>query len=108
VIDRKDLAHAPAPCAPEDDGWVLVRDLSASIARVDLQNVRDSPSIEHLEAKLIASRNGLCVESMAGQVEGDPPKDLNPRGRPAALRRSVDFVLSDRATDRRWGFRCTP
>lgn len=108
VIDHEDLAHPPAPCAPEDDGWVLVRDLSASIARVDFQNVHDSPSVEHLEAKLVASRNGLCIESMAGQVEGDPPKDLNPRGRPASLRRSVDFVLSDRATDRRWGFRCTP
>jgi hypothetical protein len=108
VVRHDEVARTPAPCEPEQDGWVLVHDVNPSVAKVEFSNVADPPAVERLEARLVAGPDGVCVDAMAAQVEGDPPRDLSPRGTPARTRRAIELALTDRATDRRWGFRCTP
>ena len=105
IVPRNALAHAPRPCDPDETGWVLVQDVSPSIGRVEL-GIPDAPALGHLEARLVAGPTGLCVDGLAAQVDGDPPEEIGPHGLP--LRRGVTLAVTDRATDRRWGFRCAP
>jgi hypothetical protein len=108
VIDRAAFFHAPRPCEPDEDGWLLVHNVNPSVANFEFTAVPSPPALGKVEARYIASSGGLCLDALAGQVEGDPPKDLRPRSVHAPSRQSVELALTDRATDRRWGFRCTP
>jgi hypothetical protein len=108
VIPRSEFIRAPRPCGPDEDGWVLVRALTPTFARLEFPSVAAPLATTKAEARLIASAGGLCIDALAAQVEGDPPKDLRPRTGIAPARQSVALALTDRATDRRWGFRCTP
>lgn len=109
VIGRMDLVRTPRPCASDEDGWLLVNsEVNSSVWRLEFTGVASEPTVNKLEARFIASSAGLCVDALAGQVEGDPPKDLRPRNVHAPSRPSVGLALTDRASDRRWGFRCTP
>jgi hypothetical protein len=107
VIPRAERIRAPAPCGPDDDGWLLIHDFT-SVARFEFSGIASAPATTKVEARLIAGSGGLCIDAIAAQVEGDPPKDLRSRNRSAPVRQSVELALTDRATDRRWGFRCTP
>lgn len=108
VVTRDQLAHAPRPCELEEDGWVLVHDVSPSIARVEFTHVTETPSVARISARLKLGTRGLCLDAMAAQVEGDPPRDLKMRGVPTWPSRTLSLALSDRVSDRRWGFRCAP
>jgi hypothetical protein len=107
VVPRSERVRAPRPCGPDEDGWLLIHDFS-SVARFEFPGIAVAPGVAKIEARLIASSHGLCVDAIAAQVEGDPPKDLRARNVNAPPRQSVELALTDRATDRRWGFRCTP
>ena len=107
MVSTDALAQPPRPCEPQDDGWVLIHDVSPSIGKVEFVESSESPSASHLEARLIAGPNGLCIDSIAAQVDGDPPKALVRKGATSSKpRRLLPLVLTDRATDRRFGFRC--
>jgi len=108
VLPRAALARTPRPCGPDEEGWVLVREISPSFTRVELENVSESPGIAHVEVRLVANEDGLCLDAVAAQVEGDPPRDLRPSGSPPRLRGGAPLALTDRANDRRWAFRCHP
>jgi hypothetical protein len=107
VIPRTERIRAPRPCGPDEDGWMLVHEFTP-FARLEFPGLVSPPTTTKVEARLIAGAGGLCVDALAAQVEGDPPKDLRPRSGSAPARQSVVLALTDRATDRRWGFRCTP
>lgn len=107
VIPRSERVRAPRPCGPDEDGWLLVHDFT-SVARLEFPGVSSAPATTKVEARLIASPAGLCIDALAAQVEGDPPKDLRTKNRSVPVRQSVELALTDRATDRRWSFRCTP
>ena len=107
MVSTDALAQPPRPCEPQDDGWMLIHDVSPSIGKVEFVESSESPSASHLEARLIAGPNGLCIDSIAAQVDGDPPKALVRKGATSSKpRRLLPLVLTDRATDRRFGFRC--
>jgi hypothetical protein len=108
VVTRDQLAHAPRPCEPEEDGWVLVHDVSPSVAKVEFTHVGETPSVARVSARLKLGTRGLCLDALAAQVDGDPPKDLKVRGVPTWPSRTATLALSDRVSDRRWGFRCAP
>ena len=108
VVSPDALTHTPDQCEPEADGWVLVHDVNPSVAKTDFENVSESPTIGRLEARLVANQGGICLDSLAAQVDGDPPRDLKSRGAVTRSRRGAPLALTDRATDRRWGFRCAP
>ncbi len=108
VVARSELAHAPRPCDPEEDGWVLVHDVSPSVAKIEFSHVSEMPSVTRVAARLRLGTRGLCLDSLAAQLDGDPPKDLKMRGAPAWPARTATLALSDRVSDRRWGFRCAP
>jgi hypothetical protein len=108
VIPRAALARPPRACGLDEQGWVLVRDVSPSVAHVEFTDVPRPPSAGHLEARLIAGQSGLCIDALAAQVEGDPPRALRARRAPTSSPKGAPLALTDRATDRRWGFRCTP
>ncbi len=108
VVTRSELARAPRPCEPEEDGWTLVHDVSPSIAKVEFSHVSETPSMTRLTARLKLGSRGLCLDALAAQLDGDPPKDLKMRGAPAWPARTATLALSDRVSDRRWEFRCAP
>ncbi|HEX3596845.1 MAG TPA: hypothetical protein VHU80_17170 [Polyangiaceae bacterium] len=108
VVTRTELAHAPRPCEPEEDGWVLVHDVSPSVAKLEFTHVSEMPSVARVAARLKLGTRGLCLDALAAQLDGDPPKDLKMRGAPAWPARTASLALSDRVSDRRWGFRCAP
>jgi hypothetical protein len=108
VVPHDALSHTPRPCEPDESGWVLEYALSPSVAKLDLTNTTETPAVTRLEARLIAGPHGLCLDSLAAQVDGDPPKNLRPAGAGSRPRRGALLALTDRATDRRWGFRCAP
>jgi hypothetical protein len=108
IVRREELARAPRPCDPEEDGWVFAYDVSASIAKLEFAHVTETPSITRLTSRLKLGTRGLCLDALAAQVDGDPPKDLKTRGAPSWPARSTTLALSDRVSDRRWGFRCAP
>lgn len=102
------LARPPRPCEAQEDGWVLIHEVSPSIGKVEFVESSESPSAGRLEARLVAGPNGLCIDSFAAQVDGDPPKALVKKGTAASrVRRLLPLALTDRATDRRFGFRCS-
>jgi hypothetical protein len=108
VVSRDALSHAPRPCEPEEDGWVLPHDVSPSVTKIDFTNLAEAPAVARLEARLVAGPGGLCLDALAAQVGGEPPRDLAPRGEPGRTRRGTPLTLTDRATDRRWEFHCSP
>lgn len=107
VVPRSAISRAPAPCGGAHDGWILVHDVSPSVAKIEVTNLTVPPSMQRLEARLIAGPLGLCLDALAAQVEGAAPKNLGAHGAPLHSR-SVPLALTDRATDRRSGFRCAP
>lgn len=107
VVPRNAMSRAPVPCSGARDGWVLLHDVSPSVAKIEVTNIAAPPSMQHLEARLIAGPLGLCLDALAAQVEGEPPKSLPARNL-LSRARSVPLALTDRATDRRFGFRCAP
>jgi hypothetical protein len=107
VVPRTERIRSPKPCGPDEDGWMLVYDFTP-FARFEFPGLASAPATTKTEARLIASSAGLCVDALAARVEGDPPKDLRARNANAPARQSTELALTDRATDRRWGFRCTP
>ncbi len=108
VVHRDVLAHSPRPCDLDADGWVLTYDVSPSVGRIDFTNTRENPSIGRVEARLLLNDDGLCLDSLAAQVDGDPPKRLEPTAASSNTHRGAELTLTDRATDHRWGFRCSP
>jgi hypothetical protein len=108
VVPHDALSHAPRPCEPDESGWVLVHEVSPSVAKLDFVNATETPAVTHLEARLVAGPGGLCIDSLAARVDGDPPKNLRPAGVAGRTGRGALLALTDRATDRRWGFRCAP
>jgi hypothetical protein len=108
VVSHGELSHPPRACEPQDEGYVLLYEVNPSVAKIDVVDSSEHPGIGHFEAKLIAGPHGLCVESIAAQVDGDPPKTLVVRPTTTShARRPLPLVLTDRATDRRWGLRCS-
>jgi hypothetical protein len=108
VVTRSELARAPRACEPEEDGWTLVHEISPSVAKLEFTHVSETPSVTRLSARLKLGTRGLCLDALAAQLEGDPPKDLKMRGAPAWPARTATLALSDRVSDRRWEFRCAP
>lgn len=107
VVSRDATAHAPAPCDPEQDGWVLLHDISPSVGKVVMSGGSEGPAMHRLEARLIAGPHGVCLDALAAQVDGEAPRSFVSRSLPSRSR-SVGLALTDRATDRRFGFRCAP
>jgi hypothetical protein len=87
---------------------MLVNDVSPSVAKVEFSHVSETPSMTRLSARLKLGSRGLCLDALAAQLDGDPPKDLKMRGAPAWPARTATLALSDRVSDRRWEFRCAP
>ncbi len=107
VLPRGSTSHAPPPCASDRDGWLLLHEVSSSVAKLDVTNVTDPPAMHHLEARLLAGDGSLCLDALSAQVDGDPPAEITPT-HSAPRSRAAPLALTDRSTDRRWGFRCTP
>ncbi|HEX7668252.1 MAG TPA: hypothetical protein VF395_01645, partial [Polyangiaceae bacterium] len=108
IVPRDALSHLPRPCEPDENGWVLVHEVSPSVAKVSFVGASETPAVKTVEARLIAGPGGLCVDTLAAQVDGDLPRNLRPTASAPRTRPGTLLTLSDRATDRRWGFRCTP
>lgn len=107
VLPRGSTTRTPPPCSSDRDGWLLVHEVSSSVAKLDVTNVTDPPETHRLEARLVAGEGSLCLDALSAQVDGDPPAEIVPT-HPATRSRSAHLALTDRSTDRRWGFRCTP
>jgi hypothetical protein len=101
------LLSVPPPCEPDDEGWVVVHAVSPSLSNVDFVDGADSLRAAHFEARLLVSRNAICTDALAAQLEGGPLQHL-PSARSVTERPTIPLSLTDRATDRRWEFRCSP
>lgn len=107
VVPRDWRLDVPRPCEPDEDGWVLVDAVNPSVTSLDFAGGAEGVHAERLEARLIVGRSGLCVDALAAQVDGEPIRSIRPRGRLFAERPTVPLSLTDRSSDRRWGFRCS-
>jgi hypothetical protein len=108
VIDHGALSRAPSPCEPDEDGWVIPYSISPSITKIDFSGTNEPPSLARLEARLVVHDGAVCLDALAAQVDGGPERDtFSPRAS-AKQKRSVELALTDRATDKRLGFRCAP
>lgn len=109
IVPREALRSAPRPCEPDEDGWVLPYDeINPMTVHLQLENVSDPPALAHVDARLVAGPSGLCVDALAAIVDGPPPTALRATHPDARARRGSPLTVSDRTTDRRWGFRCAP
>jgi hypothetical protein len=105
------LAQTPAVCGPEADGWLLEGE-APIMPYLDFAGGADAVRSRKVEARLLVSAFGVCIEALSAQAETDVPDGLG-RGDTSAWtasgRASAPLVLSDRArVGRRWGFRCAP
>lgn len=107
-VSRDLLVSAPRPCEPDDDGWQLVHSVNPTVTNLDFVSTNHQLKASRLEARLLVNDGSVCVNALAAQVEDGPVKDV---GKAASLptdRATVTLALTDRAADRRWGFRCSP
>jgi hypothetical protein len=86
------LAKTPRPCRADEDGWVLVGDVTAPV--IDFLGARNELAIKRVEARLIATHEGVCVDTMAAQAELRGTLDVSPA--PAQVD-AFPLILSDRS-----------
>jgi hypothetical protein len=110
-IDGASLARTPRVCGSDADGW-LIEGEPPILPHLDFGGGADSVRARKVEARMLASEYGTCIESLAVQAETDIPEKLRAAdfGQWAAGgRTSVELAVSDRSRlGRRWGFRCAP
>jgi hypothetical protein len=107
------LNDVPRACTPEDEGWQLVSDVPLATLAGSSVNVRlsfpadlEDVKVRDVEARVLVTQSGLCVDALAGQLEeggaarSRQPVQTSVTGSPVAT------TLTDRATGRRLGFRC--
>lgn len=104
-ISARELAHMPAPCAPDEEGYLLE-------GVVGLDPYADLPNGENLgargfEGRFVVGPRGICVSELTARTERVPTWE-RPRAS-SSPKASVPLVLSERSEGgRRWGFRCAP
>jgi hypothetical protein len=113
-VSVEQLSSVPRTCTAEDQGWQVVSDVPLATLSGSPVNVRlsfpgeaDNVKTHDIEARVLVTQAGLCVEALAGQLEdGAATAQLSPSQIPAG-ETPVATTLTDRATGRRFGFRCS-
>ncbi|MBN2197547.1 MAG: hypothetical protein JW751_32510 [Polyangiaceae bacterium] len=71
AIEPRDLGRVPAPCEVGDDGWVLVGP-PPTPPYIDLDGVDTSWPIRRVDARILASPTGLCLDALAADATSPP------------------------------------
>lgn len=105
------LGETPRVCGADADGWLLEGEPPV-LPYLDFSGGADAVRARKVEARLLVSAHGACIESLSAQAETNVPERLA-RGAvsawTAAGKSSAPLALTDRARGgRRWGFRCVP
>lgn len=102
------IARARA-CGVDEEGWLL-DGLPAIEPYLDFSGAGSALRVERPRARMIASEQGLCIDSLAADLDGAPPTVGGARREVssfAAGRATVPMTISARAPDgRRWAYRC--
>jgi hypothetical protein len=106
-LESPKLANLPRTCDSEEEGWLLVG--SVPEPHMDFPDELERLRVKRIEARLLASHDGLCIESMAAQADVDRTLDsLSKIKHPKLEAVSFPLTLTDRgAGGRRWAFRCS-
>ncbi|HEX2878508.1 MAG TPA: hypothetical protein VHO25_03115 [Polyangiaceae bacterium] len=112
-VSTEQLSSVPRTCTAEDEGWQIVSDVPLATLSGSPVNVRlsfpgefDNVKTHDVEARVLVTQAGLCVEALAGQLEdGATAAQQSPSQMPGG-EMPVAATLTDRATGRRFGFRC--
>jgi hypothetical protein len=112
-ISVADLNAVPESCAAESEGWRVTSDvplagLGGSAVNTwlafapDLSQLR----VNRVEARVLASEHGVCLDAVAARLDDST---ILPRHIPRqedVTSKPVPVTLTDRTTERRFGFRC--
>jgi hypothetical protein len=105
------LGDTPGICGSEADGWLLEGEAPV-MPYVDFAGSADAVRARKVEARLLVSAFGACIDALSAQAETHVPDVLgraDTSAWTAAGRLSAPLVLSDRArVGQRWAFRCAP
>jgi hypothetical protein len=108
------LNGVPRTCSAEDQGWQLVSDVPLATLGGSSVNtwLAFTPQLDQLkardiEARVLVTHSDVCLEAVAGQLEGVKSVSKRSATQAAAASTPVAATLTDRATGRRFGFRCT-
>lgn len=108
------LAGVPPACSDESQGWLVISEVPLSTLGGSAANVwlAFEPALSglrarRLEARVIASSQGLCLQAVAAQLDDSSVVPRHVRMQAGASEKPVTLTLTDRATERRLGFRCS-
>jgi hypothetical protein len=107
-IRPAELARTPKTCDADADGW-LIKTMPSETSRDLLEPTVDAGDtrLRNLEARLVVSASGICLDGLAAQVERGA--SVAKKVTFPADRLSTPLVASERRVGgQRWGFRCTP
>lgn len=113
-VPVEQLNGVPRTCTAEDQGWQLISDTPLATLAGSPVNVRLSlsPTLDHakvhdVEARVLVTQAGLCLEALAGQLDDSDGAMKQSSAQAAGSGTPVATTLTDRATGRRFGFRCS-
>jgi hypothetical protein len=113
-VSSDQLSSVPRTCTAEDQGWQIISDVPLATLSGSPVNVRlsfpdelDDVKTHDVEARVLVTRDGLCVEALAGQLEDGEPAAQQASSQLSTREMPVAATLTDRATGRRFGFRCS-
>jgi hypothetical protein len=103
-----DLARTPRACSADAEGWLLKTSPSETSRDLLEPNIDAGDArVRNLEARLIVSASGVCLDALAAQAERS--RVMAKKVTLSADRLSTPLIASERrAGGQRWGFRCTP
>jgi hypothetical protein len=107
IVPRAALSRLPRACGPDDEGWLVEHTVSRSIARAELAESGQALPVTDLDARLIVNDGDVCVRALATGAAGGPLDEAKLRRPVAGEPRPISLVVTDRAADRRFGFRCS-
>lgn len=113
-VPVEQLNGVPRTCTAEDQGWLLISDAPLATLAGSPVNVRLSlsPTLDHakvhdVEARVLVTQAGLCLEALAGQLDDSDAAVKQLPAQAVGSGTPVATTLTDRATGRRFGFRCS-
>ena len=103
------LVSAP-PCSDEDDdGWLLEGEPPVA-PYMDFVGDADPLRVHRIAARLLASARGMCIDSLAAEVDSTVPRRMRPVAGGVSTwssgHRTVTLTVTGRGGGARWGFRC--
>jgi hypothetical protein len=113
-VSLEHLNGVPRTCTAEDEGWQLVSDVPLATlggspvnARLSFTPELDQLKVSDLEARVVVTQGGLCLEALAGRLDDGKTAPARSVAQASASGTPVAATLTDRATGRRFGFRCS-